>query len=337
METLKMLEDLCQAYGVAGEESEAIACASKCCKDLGKLTVTTHNSLVCEVNAPEKGKPHLVLNAHIDEIGLIITSIDSKGFLLVNKCGGIDRRLVMASPVIIHAHNEKIYGVIGSIPPHLQNDEPKTLTFNQMYIDAGLSFEEAEKKDLIGCRVSFEGPFTQLRGGLVSSKALDDRCGCVAVIKAAELIKEKNPKIGVSILLSSMEETGGLGAKTATYSLNPTHSIVVDVSFANSPSLEKFHLGDLKKGPMIGIGSMLDREMSKALQETAKKENIPYQMEVIGGTTGTDADVISATHEGVRSVTVSIPQRYMHMPIEVVSMEDIENTAKLIAAYALSI
>lgn len=338
METIKLLETLCQSYGVAGEESSAVASAAKICQDLGEITYTPHGSLICQVSKPKPGGAHIVLDGHIDEIGLIITSVESNGFLRFNRCGGSDRRLIMASPVVIHtADGEEIPGVIGSTPPHLQTGEQKNLTFDQAYIDAGLTEEQANEKNLIGCRASFVGDFHQLQGGLVTSKALDDRCGCAAVIMAAELIKKSGCNAGVTILLSSMEETGGTGAATASYTIHPTHAIAVDVTFAKSPGLEKYHLGDLKKGPMIGKGPMLDNSMFTGLVACAKKENIPYQIEVLNGHTGTNADNMALARDGVRISTVSIPQRYMHSPIEVISVEDVENTARLLAAYATSL
>lgn len=333
METLTLLEQLCQCYGVSGDEGEATATARKVCNKLGDCSVTPHGSLVCKIREAKPGQPHLMLNAHIDEIGMIVTAIDDKGFLKVAKCGGVDRRLLMASPVKVHTGKEVFHGVIGSIPPHLQTGDKKNPKIEEAYIDVGFTKKQAEEMIPLGSRVSFEGPFTKLEGGLVSSKALDDRCGCVAVILAAEQMKAAGGDYGLTLMLSTQEETGGPGAKTAAFASRPTECIVVDVTFGTTPEIEEHHCGKLKAGPMIGKGAILDRKLSNRLEQAAKEKQIPYQIEVMGSHTGTDADGIVTAAEGIPCASIGIPLRYMHTPVEVISVEDVENTVKLIAAY----
>lgn len=342
METIQMLKTLCQANGVAGCEDGALTAAETICKDLGPCRRTVHNSLICEVMKGKEGAAHLLLDAHIDEIGLTVTHIEDNGFLRVAQCGGVDRRLVMASPVVVHTAKGDLYGVIGSVPPHIQSGEKKNPKIDEIWIDVGMSGEEAKAQIELGDKISFVGPFTEMENNLVSSKAHDDRCCCVAIIKAAEQIKaywEEHhlEPISLTVLLSAQEETGGLGAQTASFETDPTQAIVVDVTFGTTPEIADKHCGDLNKGAMIGMGATLSRRMARKLIEVGKEQNIPYQVEVTGGGhTGTNADGIVKVGAGIETCCVSVPLRYMHTPIETISTVDVDNTAKLIAAYAIS-
>ena len=193
MQTIEMLKSLCQANGVSGAEENALAVAEQLCEGLGACHRTVHKSLVCQVMPPQQGRPHLLLDAHIDEIGLVVTYIEEGGFLRVGQAGGVDRRLVMGSPVVVHAKSGDIPGVVGSVPPHIQSGEKKNPQIDEIWIDTGLDEKEVREQIDLGDSISFVGPFTQLLGGLVSSKAFDDRCCCVAVIQAAQLISRRRP------------------------------------------------------------------------------------------------------------------------------------------------
>lgn len=340
MQTIEMLQSLCQVDGVSGAEDRALEVAEKICSDLGHCERTVHKSLICQVMPPQQGRPHLLLDAHIDEIGLIVTHIEEGGFIRVGQAGGVDRRLVMGSSVVVHAHSGDIPGVIGSEPPHIQKGEKKNPTIDEIWIDVGMDTEEARQKIDLGATASFVGPFTQLMNGLVSSKAFDDRCCCVAVIQAAQQIKNYWKEhhlepMGLTVLLSSQEETGGLGALTASYAIEPTQAIAVDVTFGSTPEIADKHVAQVGKGPAVGIGSLLSRRMSREIMAAAEEAGIAFQTEVLSGRgTGTNADSIVKTRAGVESCCVSIPLRYMHTPIEVIDPQDVENTARLLAAYA---
>ena len=142
MQTIEMLKSLCQANGVSGAEENALAVAEQLCEGLGACHRTVHKSLVCQVMPPQQGRPHLLLDAHIDEIGLVVTYIEEGGFLRVGQAGGVDRRLVMGSPVVVHAKNGDIPGVVGSVPPHIQSGEKKNPQIDEIWIDTGLDEKE---------------------------------------------------------------------------------------------------------------------------------------------------------------------------------------------------
>lgn len=219
------------------------------------------------------------------------------------------------------------------MPPHLAKGDDKIKPVAEQCIDLGLPKEEVEKLVAVGDRAALTRPLKKLMGNRITGTALDDRAGCACVIRAAQLANEQNPDCCVMVLCSTKEEVGGQGAQVSAYALEPTEAIAVDVSFAKQPDAESMLTAELGKGPMIGFSAALDRKISKKLVELAKRENIPYQLEAMGGRTGTNCDEISTTRGGVRTGLISVPQRNMHTPAEVCDFEDMENIAKLIAAY----
>ncbi|MDL2232849.1 M42 family peptidase [Ruminococcaceae bacterium OttesenSCG-928-L11] len=333
LDTKSLLLEFSSKTGVSGREDEAVHYAAGLLSPFGKTVITALGSVVCTVKEPRPDGPHLLLDAHIDEVGMIVTCVDEKGFLRVSNCGGVDRRILAAAPIRVHTVDGALPGVVCSTPPHLSTGDKKNPKVDEIYIDIGYSREEAEKRVFPGDRVTIDTPARNLLGGIVSGKALDDRAGCVTHLKALEYLGDRSLDCGLSVVFSSMEEVGGMGAKTAAYAFAPTHAIAVDVSFARTPDADKEKCGEMGKGPMIGIAPILNRHMSDSFIRLARDNHIPYQLEVMGGRTGTNADSIVTSHYGVVTGLLSIPQKYMHTPIETVLADDVDNTAKLIAAY----
>lgn len=334
MNTTKLLLEFSALYGVAGLEQAAVEYAASLLAPYGKVHTTPLGSLVCTVREPLEGEPHILLDAHIDEIGMIVTTVTEDGFLRVANCGGVDRRMLLASRVTIHTADGAVDGVVCSIPPHLVGDgDKKNKKVDEIYIDTGYDKTAVETKIKPGDRVTVHSLPRELLGGLVSGKATDDRAGCVAHLKALEYLADVELHCGLTVVFSTMEEVGGHGAKTAAYSVNPTHAVAVDVSFAHTPDADKEKCGQLKKGPMIGYAPILSRRLSDKLVKLAKQEHIPYQLEIMGGVTGTNADQIATSRGGVETALLSIPQKYMHTPIETVAVCDVEDTGRLLAAF----
>ncbi|WP_419170430.1 M42 family metallopeptidase [Negativibacillus massiliensis] len=331
MEILHLLEKLTQNCGVAGYEKPIADLLEDEIKDIGPVRRTPLGSLICTVKQESPDKPHVVLEAHMDEIGLMVCDIDDRGFLKVTRCGGIDRRVATASPVIIHGKNGDRRGIVASE----EQNPAKNPTLEQLYVDAGVSREQAEKEFPIGTRISYIGSFKHLLEGNVSSKALDDRCGCAAMITAARMLKEMDTDCSITLLLSVMEEVGGMGAATGANALQPiTHCISVDVSFALTPELQTHQGGKLGDGPMVGHNPILSREVSEDMAQVGTEQGITHQVKVYAGyRTGTDADGIILAGAGAKGACTCIPLRYMHTPVEVINAADMENTAKLAAAY----
>ena len=260
-------------------------------------------------------------------------SVEEGGFVRIAPVGGVDRRALAAARVTIHTAEGPLPGVVTSVPPHLQTGEPTPPKVEDLFVDTGLPAEQARKRVRPGDRMTFDGPPLRLGGDRVTGAALDDRCGCAAVILAARELLSRRPELSLCVLLASQEETGSAGAKTGAFETAPDLALAVDVSFGSTPGETGAASGRLGGGPMIGLAPILKKEVSQGLIETAKREGIPYQLEVMGGRTGTDADLIATAGGGVPAGLVSIPLRYMHTPGELVSLEDVLSTARLLAAY----
>lgn len=330
----QLLLELSAQTGVSGQEGAVAQYLTHHATPYGACTTTLLGSVICTLREPQAGQPHLVAVAHMDEVGFIVTHIGEEGFLRVACVGGIDRKLYAATPVDIHTTSGVVKGVFCSTPPHLQKGDEKTLPkAEELWVDVGLSHGEAVKRIALGDTLTLENTPKVLLGGRVSGKALDDRACCVALLRTAQLLEGENLSCGVSFVFSTMEEVGSQGARTALWALNPTHGVALDVSFAHSPGAKREDCGLLGKGPMIGIAPILDNQGTNRLVQLAKEQEIPYQLEVMSGPTGTDADSIATTHQGVATVLLSIPQRYMHSPAEIVDPVDVEQTAQLLAAY----
>lgn len=324
---------LCEKAGTSGDETVAAKYTQELLSEYMSATIDTLGNVIGTVG---EGRTRILLDAHLDSIGLVVRGIDEKGFLLVDRVGGMDERILTGAEVTVHG-KEELFGVICSVPPHLQKGDSKKelLSLKEMAVDIGFNKEEAEKRVEIGDRITLKAQKAELLNGNISCGSLDDR-SCVAVIlRALELVKNKIPSLKLTVVFSAQEETGGSGAKTAAFSAMPDYAIAVDVGFGNDPYTDKAQTIELGKGPSIGIAPILDRAMMKELKDLAMKENIPYQHDVMSGRTGTNADSINITGSGVKTALLSLPLRYMHTAGEVINLEDVENTAKLIAAYLL--
>lgn len=334
MDIKNSLFELSNTFGVSGEEFTACETAVKMLKPyVSSVKVDDFGSVIAFVGDKNDNLETILLDAHIDQIGLIVTYIDEDGFVKVANCGGVDRRLLLAQTVTIWG-KEAIKGVISTLPPHVESDSKSSPKVDDIVIDTGFTKAQLEEKISLGDKITFDSNSTELLHNRLTSKAIDDRSGVVAIIRALELMQGKKLKYNVAVSFSSQEELGERGARISAYNINPDLAIAVDVSFAATPDSTPHKCGVLGKGVMIGISPTLNKKMSQDMILLCEKNNIPFQYEVMEGETGTNADIIGATRNGVRAVTLSIPLRYMHTPVEVVEVADIEAVAKLICAYA---
>ena len=331
------IKELCfslsEKNGTSGDERAACEYAKELLSEYMTAKIDVLGNVVGTMG--DKG-PHILLDAHIDQIGLVVRHIDDKGFLLIDKVGGPDLRVLIGAEVIVHG-KENVFGVISSVPPHLQKGDGKneSIDLKTMAVDIGMSKESAEKIVSIGDRITFKTQQFELIGDKIASPSFDDRCCIAVILKALEMTKGKLNNIALSVLFSTQEETGGSGAKTGSFALMPDYAIALDVGFGDDPYTDKTQTIALGKGPSIGISPTLDREFTKELKKLCKERDIPFQHDVMGGRTGTNADSINNTGRGVKTALVSIPLRYMHTAVEVISVADVENAAKLLAEYLL--
>lgn len=325
MDTLELLEKLTSPAGVAGEETSSFESLKGLFSLYGKVSTDTAGSMIIEREGTGK---HILLDAHLDTIGFVITEI-MDGFVRLSKVGGVDMRTVEGMELTLHG-TEDIYGVVCTVPPHLSEGDSRVSTDGTCVADIGMSKEDAEKVLSVGDKVSFRNSFEKLGENRVSATYLDDRAGIAVLLKALEYV---NTDKKITLVCSAQEETGGTGATCAAYNIDADLSLAVDVSFATTPDADPKECGKMNGGAMIGYSPILSREYSELLVSLAKEMNIPYQKEIMSGRTGTNADHITISRGGIPSALVSLPQRYMHTPVETVDVRDIENCAKLIARF----
>ena len=291
------------------------------------------------------GSPRIMLAGHADEIAMAVNYIDDNGFIYVRKMGGVDAAITKAQRVVIHTRSGAVKGVVGNVAPHLMKleGEPKPPKIHDLFIDIGVSKRSAaEKLVRIGDPITLVDEFDILRGDLAVARAFDNRIGTFAVAEALRLLKESNTKIHAEVCAVSnvQEEVGLLGARQIAYSLKPDVALVVDVTHATDyPTVSKMQHGDVKigKGPAITHGGCNHPEVVARLETVANAKKIALQHEAMSNTSGTDTDAIFWTRGGIASALISLPNRYMHSPVEVVSLKDLELIPQLLAAFVWSV
>ena len=333
MELKSVIQKLVYAAGASGAETEIAKVCMELLTPYGKPYMDALGNVCCTMEG--NGKYHVHLDAHMDEIGLCVIEI-CDGFIKTAACGGIDRRVMDGVEVLVHG-KETLFGVVTSIPPHLQkNAEDKKLS-EEILIDMGLPKEKLESLVSLGDRVTIKPQMKTLLNDCISAPALDDRAGIASLLVAAEELSkiEKQDRPDVTFVFSTREETTESGAKTAAYHVDADYVIAVDVSFAATPDAKPEACGKLHEGVMIGYAPSLTFARSKQMEALAKENKIPYQVEVMGEGTGTNCDVMGMERGGRESALLSIPLRYMHTGIEVIALEDLRNTGLLLSKAVL--
>ena len=274
----------------------------------------------------------LLLDAHIDEIGLIVTGMHD-GFLTFSTLGGVDPRILPAGEVTVLSDPPRC-GIITASPPHLQTakEMENSLSIDDLYIDIG---EIPDEGIAIGTPVVFNSQPVKLRENYISARALDDRASLAAILRAIEMLKGKKLTFDIVVSATVQEEVGCRGATVAGYAINPDWAVVVDVTHATTPGADKSSTFDAGSGVCIGVGPNMTRRMSDALTSVAKDKKIPHTIEVCSGNSGTNAWSLQTVREGIATGLLSIPLKYMHTPVETVKKNDIEATAKLIYEFVL--
>ena len=334
MTTAELCFRLAAVDGTSGDETAAAKEAQTLFSKYMKTETDTLGNLRCVCGS---GPFRILLDAHIDRIGLVVRNVDDKGFLQIEKVGGVDPRVLVGSEVTVMGKTP-LPGVICSTPPHLLTKEQKEagVELKQLAIDIGMTKEEAEQVVSIGDRVAYPANQMSLLGSRIASSGFDDRCGIAAVYRAVEAVHDKLDHCTLLVQCSVQEEVGGNGAKTGAFQTDADVAIAVDVGFGADPYTDKTKTIVLGKGPSIGLAPVLDRALTQELIDVAKERQIPYQHDVMGGTTGTNADDIQLSRGGIRTALLSIPLRSMHTAVEVIDTEDVDHTAKLIASYILA-
>lgn len=333
-----ILRRLCALSGPSGFEETVAKAAAELLRPLvDEVYATRLGSVVGVRRCGREDAPKLLLDAHLDEIGFIVTGHE-EGFLRFAPLGGVDPRMLPDREVTILT-DPPVHGVVACLPPHIQTAEEmdKSLPIKDLVIDVGLSQEEAEKRIPVGTPATYRGGCAPLGEDLLCGKALDDRAGFAVLLDVLERLQGKELNVDLYVLGSTQEETHSTGAVTAAYEIAPDWCVAVDVTHGDSPDASKNGTFKLGGGPVIGVGPNCAPVLSNRLKKLAEELDMPVQIEVMSGSSGTNAWPIQVSREGVATAVLSIPERYMHTPVEVVSKRDLEDTARLLAAFVESL
>lgn len=339
MKLVDSLEKLSNACGVTGREEEVSDILKTMLKPyVDEVKVDRLGNVIGVKKGAKKDAPKVMLAAHMDEIGLIVKNINKDGFLQFSKLGGIDDRILIAQRVTVHTEKGKEPGIIGSRPPHIMKDEErkKIVEVDSLFIDIGAaSKDEAQKMGVkIGDVVSFDTQFAKITDDLVAGKAFDDRVGCLLLVEVMKQLE--NAECTVYAVGTVQEEVGLRGATVSAFHISPDVALAFDVTVAGDvPGVQEIEAPvKMKKGPVIGVmdaGLITHPKVLKMLTNAAKKAKIEYQLET-GLAGSTDAARIALSREGVPCGVLSIPTRYIHSPSSMLSLSDVQKTAKLAVA-----
>lgn len=282
----------------------------------------------------EEPRVKVMLCAHMDEIGLIVTKIEDGGFLRFTSVGGIDQRVLLSAEVVVHGRRD-LPGFIGAKPPHIQEhgERRKSVKMNDMFIDVGLSKEELVDLVRVGDIVSIRRDPCKLKERLVAGRSIDDRGGVACMFACAKELAGLRHAADVYFVASVQEEVGLRGAMTSTYGIVPDVGIAIDVGHGDMPGVSEADTIPLDKGPAIALGPQTHPRIFERLTRVASDRGIAYQVEPSPSPGGTDAWAIQITRAGIPSALVSLPLRYMHTSVETVSVGDIEKTGRLLAYF----
>ncbi|WP_027626653.1 M42 family metallopeptidase [Clostridium lundense] len=331
MECKEFLKNLCEIHSPSGRERSIYNVIKDRFQDFGEVSIDNLNNIYIHKKGNKKGK--LMIMAHADEVFLMITDLTNNGFLKF-KSNGIDPKALVSQEVIIHG-KKTIEGIIGIKPPHLMDDEEskKSININDLLIDTGYSTEELKNIVNIGDYVTLKRSFYELLNNNVTCKAIDDRAGIAAMYECAKEIANINHDMDIYFICSCQEEVGHRGAKVASYNIAPDIGIAIDVTFDSSNLGDKDRENILGNGPVICIGPNIHVKIRELIMKIADEYNIPYGVEVEPGNTGTDAWDIQITGQGIPTLLISIPIKYMHTSVEIVNIQDIRNTGRLLAKF----
>jgi putative aminopeptidase FrvX len=341
----QVLLDLLCARGPSGYESAPAKVWRESADSFAEVStdvVGTPLALVAPKHGFESSARRLLVMGHIDEIGLIVTHIDDSGYLWFRAVGGWDAQILVGQRLTIDTREGPITGVVGKKPIHLLRDEEakKVADIREMHIDIGArDGDEARGRVRIGDVAVIDAQPAELPNGRLVSRALDNRLGSYVALQAARIVAEAGgAEWELAAVAVAQEEITFGGSRTSAFSLAPDAAIVIDVTHAtDAPGIEVKESGkhELGSGPVLSRGSTLNQPLFELLFETAEAESIPITLEATSRATGTDADAVHLSRGGVPTALVSIPIRYMHSPVELVQLDDVDACARLIAAAAL--
>lgn len=337
MELIELTKTLSGLPGPSGYEQPVRAWLEEYLRPIAdEIRTDALGNCIAFKRCGKPGAKTVLLDAHMDEIGFVVTGAKD-GFLSFEMLGGVDQRMLPAREVRVLTE-PPLFGVIDVLPPHVLSAEEREHAFapDKLCIDAGLTQEEAEKLAPPGTPVVYASDFLELGEKMICGKALDDRACAAIIIKAFERLAGQQLDVDVCCLVSTQEEVGHRGAAVAAWAIQPDVALVVDVTHGKTPDWSDAPCV-CGRGAAIGIGPNMNAAVTRELFSLAKERGIAYQPEAVpGGNSGTNAQAIQVAQAGVATGLISLPLKYMHTPVEVVCREDMDAIVELLAAYVES-
>jgi putative aminopeptidase FrvX len=339
-ESMRFFRKLLEAPSPSGYEQPAQRVYREYIAPFAEVSTDMLGNVIGFIQGTGEDRPKVMLVGHSDEIGFLVRYIDDNGFIFFGAVGGVDPQITQGRLVRIHSRNGVVPGVVGRKPIHLidAKDRDTIVKLEAQYIDVGAANKkEAEQLVRIGDPVTFAEQMELLHGDRITSRGLDDKAGSFVVAEVLRNVAMSEVKLPIDVYgVSSVQEEVGLrGGKTSAFSINPDIGICVEVDFStDQPDLDKKSAGDVKlgSGPILPRGANINPALFELLAHTAEFEEIPVQFTGLPRATGTDANVMQISRSGVATALVKIPLRYMHTPVEVLSITDLEYAVKLIVS-----
>ena len=335
MECSELLKKLSDIRAVAGRENMATEKIAELFREYcDDVNVDAFYNVIGFKKGQSENPKNVLVTAHYDEIGLIVTGIEDSGFLRFTAVGGVDAKVIGALEVTVHG-KEDLFGVIGVKPPHLipPGDKDKGIKMEDMRIDIGYGGDKARELVRIGDMVSFNSPARELLNNRIAGKSMDNRSGVAALIEILKELQKLKHEDNVYVVATVQEELGLIGAICTTYNIKADLGIVIDVCHGDMPDAPRDEAFPLDKGVAVAIGPIISRKHAKECIKLAGEENIPYQIDPEAGDTGTEAAVHAVAREGIPAILLSVPSKYMHTTVEMVSVNDVISTGRLAARY----
>ena len=330
MELEKFIREATHRPGVSGYESGVGEYIAECFRPLtDSVRVDAMQNVIATVGTEG---PRVMISAHQDEIGMVVTDIEEDGAIRLFRNGGVDPRILPGLEVEIQGRRGPVYGVIGMKPAALQSaaELKKAVDFDDLFVDVGYPAEQVRERVRVGDSVVMLAEPQLLADGAMASKTMDDRASVAAMLVAAEELHRMKVKMQVCFVASAQEEVGAYGAQTAAFGTNPDWAIAIDVTHGEGPGTSRFQAHPLDK-ITVERGPLIHKALGRKLEAVAKKYNIPFNLAAGGGLTWTDADAIQMVREGIPTVLLSIPLRYMHTSVETLRLDVIRNAGRLMA------
>lgn len=338
MEGRDLLVRLSNSFGISGSEYKLHGILEEYFKEVtDEIKIGKLGDFTAIKKGTSNGQFKIMISAHADEVGLIVTDIDDRGFIHFANVSGVDAKTLPAQEVMIYGKKE-VYGVIGAKPPHVltPEDMKQAVKMDDMVIDTGMNKDEISEFISVGDFITPKRECANLIGDFITGKSFDDRASIAAMYECARELQNLKHTADVYFIASTQEERGSMGARVMTHEINPDIGIAIDVTFGDkyaNPDIT----AECGKHVEITIGGNIHPELSEMLIKVADDYNIPYVLDIAPGGTGTDARVIQQARDGIATLLVSVPIKYMHTSTETLSYKDVKRIGRLLALFISSI